>query len=164
MLAKAQRPMFRWSDFEEAAPELAALGRERIDRFRFVLVGTTRKDGSPRISPVEARIIDGHLLLNMLRGSLKVLDLLRNPLILLHSPVLNADDPNSEFKLRGRAVEVEDAGLRKALADATWHPPPESQAFAIDIESAAFLAWEKGELTMTRWSRERGLATETRYG
>jgi len=38
-------------------------------------------------------------------------------------------------------VEVEDPGLREALADATWYPPPESQAFAVDIESAAFLAW-----------------------
>src|SRR5436309_3166786 len=96
--------LFRWQDFEEAAPELAALGRERIERPGFVLVGTIRRDGTPRISPVGAGIMEGHLGLNMLRDSLKARDLLRDPRILVHSAVLHAGDPNDEFKLRGRAV------------------------------------------------------------
>ncbi len=42
--------MFRWADFETAAPMLAAQGRELIERFRFVLVGTIRRraDGDHR--------------------------------------------------------------------------------------------------------------------
>jgi hypothetical protein len=43
-----------WAEFERAVPELAALGRERIERFNFVLIGTPRRDGAPRINPVEA--------------------------------------------------------------------------------------------------------------
>lgn len=39
--------MRRWADLEEAAPELAALGRERIEQFRFVFIRTLRRDGGP---------------------------------------------------------------------------------------------------------------------
>jgi hypothetical protein len=98
--------MVRWADFEAAAPEPAAQGRELIDRFRFVLVGTIRRDGTPRISPAEVRIVHDHLMLVMIPGTLKVRDLLRDPRILLNSPITHPDDPNAEFKLRGCVVEI----------------------------------------------------------
>ncbi len=79
--------MFQWADFEAAAPELAAQGRELIESFRFVLAGTIRRDGTPRISPVEAHIVGGHLMLVMISGTRKAGDLLRDPRILLNSPV-----------------------------------------------------------------------------
>jgi len=44
---------------EAAAPELAESGRGLIERFRFVYVATLRRDGTPRISVVEARIVEG---------------------------------------------------------------------------------------------------------
>jgi hypothetical protein len=46
--------MLRWADFEVAASELATLGRERFERFGFLFVATVRKDGGPRVNPVEA--------------------------------------------------------------------------------------------------------------
>ena len=70
--------VFRWADFETAAPELAAQGRELIARFGFVLVGTIRRDGTPRISPVEARVVQGHLMLVMIRGTHKARDVMRD--------------------------------------------------------------------------------------
>src|SRR5207237_8257706 len=54
--------LLTWEQFEQAAPEIAKNGRELIERFQFILVGTLTKDGSPRVTPVEAYIIDGHLL------------------------------------------------------------------------------------------------------
>ena len=63
--------MLQWADFEAAAPELAMQGRALIERFRFVLVGTIRRDGAPRISPVEAHFVRGHLMLVMIAGTLK---------------------------------------------------------------------------------------------
>jgi len=148
--------MFHWADFEQAAPELAAPGRERIERLGFMLLGTIRRDGTARISPVEVRIVEGQLAFNILRPSAKLQDVRRDPRVLLHSPVLNADDPNDEFKLRGRVVEIDDPRLREAVA--LWDAPPEFDSFSLDIESAAFLAWSKGERTVTRWSRDRGLS------
>jgi hypothetical protein len=147
--------MFSWLDFEQAAPELAALGRERIERHGFMLLGTVRLDGTARISAVEVRLVRGHLAMSLIRSSMKERDVCRDPRILLHSPMLNAGDPNDEFKLRGRAVEIEDPELRAAAA--LWSPPPELEAFTVDIDSAAFLAWSQGEMRMTRWSRAQGL-------
>ena len=42
-----------WNDFKKAAPDLAKLGEERFESFGLVLVGTIRRNGWPRISPVE---------------------------------------------------------------------------------------------------------------
>jgi len=159
---KLEGLMVQWADFEAAAPELAAQGRELIERFRFVLAGTIRRDGTPRISPVEAHFVRGHLMLVMIAGTLKVRDLLRDPRILLNSPVTDPDDPNAEFKLRGRVVEIRDQVLREDTADTVeaasgWRPPERWHFFAIDIEDAAFIAWEGGEMLMTHWNRDRGL-------
>jgi len=154
--------MFQWANFEAAAPLLAAQGRELIERFRFVLVGTIRSDGTPRISPVEAHIVRGHLMLVMIPGTLKARDLLRDPRILVNSPITHSDDPNTEFKLRGRVVEIRDQALREATADAIettsgWRPPAGWHFFSLDIEEAAFLAWQSGMLDLTRWNGDRGL-------
>ncbi len=108
--------MFQWANFEAAASTLAAQGRELIERFRFVLVGTIRSDGTPRISPVEAHIVRGHLMLVMIPGTLKARDLLRDPRLLVNSPITHPDDPNTEFKLRGRVVEIRDQALHERLA------------------------------------------------
>src|SRR4051812_48559081 len=63
-----------WTELEQKAPEIAARGRELLEKFQFVLVGTLTKDGSPRVTPVETYVIDGHLLANMMPRSLKALD------------------------------------------------------------------------------------------
>jgi hypothetical protein len=34
--------MLTWAELEQAAPEITARGRELLDRFQFVLVGTRR--------------------------------------------------------------------------------------------------------------------------
>ena len=154
--------MFAWANFETAAPTLAAQGRELIERFRFVLVGTIRSDGTPRISPVEAHIVRGHLMLVMIPGTLKARDLLRDPRILVNSPITHPDDPNTEFKLRGRVVEIRDQALHEATAETIqatsgWRPPAGWHFFSLDIEDAAYLAWQSGVLNLTRWSRDRGL-------
>jgi Pyridoxamine 5'-phosphate oxidase len=157
-----EKAMFQWANFEAVAPMLAAQGRELIEHFRFVLVGTIRRDGTPRISPVEARLVQGHLMLVMIPNTLKARDLLRDPRILVNSPITHPDDLNREFKLRGRVVEMRDVSLREATAGAIeatsgWRPPDNWLFFALDIEEAAFLAWQNGILDLTSWTRDRGL-------
>jgi hypothetical protein len=162
--------MRRWGDFEEAAPELAALGRERIERFGFVFIGTVRKDGGPRVNPVEAHLLESDLALCMIRDSLKALDLLRDARAFLHTPILDAaSGAPGEFKLRGRAVPIEDAALRSALADAIesrsgWRPTDEWRSFTVDVESAVFHRYdEEAEVhRVLRWTPERGLERSTR--
>jgi hypothetical protein len=159
--------VFRWADFERAAPDLAVEVRAVIDRSGFVLVGTIRRDGTPRISPVEARVVQGHLMLVLIHGTHKARDLLRDPRLVLNSPVFDAADPGCELKLRGRAVAVEDRALLEATANATeaasgWRPPADWHFFSVEIEDVALMEWDRGALAMTRWTAERGLERTTR--
>jgi Pyridoxamine 5'-phosphate oxidase len=154
--------MASWGELEAAAPALASSGRELIDRFRFVYIATLRRDGTPRISVVEARIAGGELAMSMIPGTLKARDLLRDPRLALSAPLEHPDDPNQEFKLRGRAVELEDDELKAATATAIesssgWRPPPDWRFFSVDIGDAAFIAWNEGVMRMVRWSPEEGL-------
>jgi hypothetical protein len=154
--------MFPWADVEAAAPEVAAPARELIERWRYLLAGTIRRDGTPRISPVEAHLVEGHLMLVMMAGSLKAADLLRDPRIVLNAPITDPDDPGAELKLRGRAVVVEDAELRRATADTIerasgWRPPDRWHFFAVDLDGVAHIVWDKGEQRMTHWRRDRGV-------
>jgi Pyridoxamine 5'-phosphate oxidase len=159
--------VFSWADFESAAPEVAAGGREQLERFRYVYVGTIRKDGTPRISPVEAHLVRGHLMLVMIAGTLKARDLRRDSRLVLNSPVLDPADPRAEFKLRGRAVDIDDEELREATANAIeatsgWRPPDHWHFFSVEIQEAAHIAWEGGVMDMTRWSRGAGIQRDRR--
>ena len=150
-----------WSDLEESAPELATHGRGLIERFDFVLLGTIRGDGTPRISPVEVHLVNGHLMLAMIPRSHKALDVRRDPRVVLQTPVTQAGDPGDELKLRGRAVEVDDA-QRDATADAIeagsgWRPGSSWLFLSVAVEAAAYLSWQQGEMLLLRWDRESGL-------
>ena len=143
-----------WEGLERAAPEIAAHGRELIEKFQFVFVGTLTKDGSPRVNPVEAYIVDGHLLLNMIPRSLKALDLLRDPRVYVHAPV-TAKEGSPEFKLAGRAAALEDDGLRRRLDDLfwemiQWRPAPDSHYFDLLAERAAWVTYDDGQHSI-RW-------------
>lgn len=146
--------MLTWQKLEQAAPEIAGHGRELIERFQFVLVGTLTKDGSPRITPVEAYIVDGHLLVNMIPRSLKARDLLRDPRVYVHAPV-TAKEGSPEFKLAGRAQVLEDEALKRKLDDVfweliRWRPAPDSHYFELLAERAAWVTYDEGQHSI-RW-------------
>jgi hypothetical protein len=80
---------------------------------RHSTLATLRLDGSPRISGIEVSFDAGELLLGMMPGSLKALDVRRDPRLALHSPTEDTpeEDPSSwagEAKIAGHAVEVRD--------------------------------------------------------
>jgi hypothetical protein len=152
----------RWADFAAAAPELAAQGRALIERFGFVLAGTIRADGTPRISPVEAHLVGSDLMLVMIPGTRKAHDVRRDPRIVLQSPVTEAAEPGAEFKLRGRAVEVSNDTARQATANAIetvsgWRPPRTWLFVAVVMQAAAYVAWSGEEMTLTCWDSGHGL-------
>ena len=133
-----------------------------------MLVGTLTRDGSPRVTPVETYVIDGHLLVNMIPRSLKALDLLRDPRIYVHAPV-TAKEGDPEFKLAGRVVVLEDAGLRRKLDDLywamiKWRPAADSHYFDIRAERAAFVTYDGKGQTRIRWRAGGGEETSYRAG
>ena len=60
-----------WPDMELSAPELARLGMTQLSSTRVGLLGTLRRDGSRRISPIEPCIADGQLLIGAMVRSAK---------------------------------------------------------------------------------------------
>ena len=132
-----------WDEFEKESPELAAFGRERLERSGLVLVGTPRKDGWPRISAVEPLITGGWLYLGMMWQSRKALDLLRDPRCTLHSTVTDREATDGEFKLSGVARDIQDPELRRSYGEALnqkigWNPEGEPyHLFAVDIQIAS---------------------------
>ena len=160
----------RWAEFEQAAPELAARGRELIERFGFVFVGTVRRDGGPRVDPAELHFVDGDVAMALVPGSFKARDLRRDPRAYLQTPVVDpASGQPGEVKLRARAVHVTDAGLRGRIAEAIeersgWRPTDDWFFCTFDIEGAAFLRWgDEAEVhRLVRWTPERGCEHSTR--
>ncbi len=152
-----------WRDLETAAPEIAHLGKERLEQARVALLATLRKDGSPRISPVEPYLSQGHLLFGAMSWSLKTRDLLRDPRCVLHSAITGPDYAEGELKLYGRATEADDQ-LRDSCQEGWWleRPPDAATVFALNIEQATFISWDTqhGQMRVRRRS-PRGL-TETR--
>jgi hypothetical protein len=111
--------MASWKEIESAAPELAARARAAFDAHRHKVLATLRRDGSPRISGIEASFTDGELWLGMMPSSRKALDLRRDPRLALHSATEDPpDDPTAwpgDAKLTGRAVEVDDPAMLARL-------------------------------------------------
>ncbi len=148
----------KWGEFKDAVPELAALGEKLFDQSGVVLVGTIRKDGSPRISPVEFIITDGNLYFGTMWRSLKALDLLRDPRCTVHSSISDRMAPDGEFKLHGRAIDVEDAEERHRYCQALyekigWNPEGmQFHLFSIEVQSAGFFMTEGSEARLLkRW-------------
>jgi hypothetical protein len=153
----------QWGEFELREPRLAALGRERLGGPGVVLVGTIRKDGSARISPVEPLFWNGDLWLSMGLGTMKARDLHRDSRILVHSVVTNRDGGDGEFKLRGRAVPEDEPELNARIAhviteELGWSPDVgKFHLFRVDVDDVTFIHWDDrtNDQYMTRWPEGR---------
>jgi Pyridoxamine 5'-phosphate oxidase len=155
-----------WRYLEAEAPELARLGAERFEAAGVALLGTLRRNGAPRISPVEPFLAAGHLLFGVMAWSGKARDLARDPRCVVHSAVPSADEGVGELKLYGRAVPVDDPELRSAPEGAWWvdRPVGDARVFSLSVDEAVFASWdlEGGRVTLTRWTPGRGLTKRTR--
>ncbi len=152
----------RWHAFAAAAPELARLGEERLRGRQLCLVGTLRRNGWPRISPVEPEFVAGELMLGMMWRSPKALDLLRDSRLVVHSVVSDRLGTEGDFKLYGVAVSVDELDRRaryraavKARID--WEPAePEHHVFAVDVASAGFVTFAEPRFGLA-WDPQGGL-------
>jgi len=130
--------MASWSEIETNAPEFARTVRDVFDAHRHKVLATIRRDGAPRVSGIELEFRDGEVWFGTMPGSLKGLDLLRDPRLALHSASEDPpEDPRSwpgDAKLSGRAVVVADPAAREASLPA--EAPVGSQVFRVDIAEA----------------------------
>ena len=149
-----------WAAFAQQAPALAAFGEERFAGTGTALLGTLRRDGWPRISPVEIHLIDGHLYRGMEWRTLKALDLMRDPRITVHSVFAGRQGAEGEFMVFGRATDVRSPARRvrfgAVVSERRGEPftDSESHLFEVDIESATSVTIEDGERSIEMWKAD----------
>ena len=97
--------------------------------------------------------------------SRKAHDLTRDPRCVLHNVISAPDAGEMEFKLYGRAFDV-DEEFRGARADAWWvsRRRGDARVVSLDIQHAVMVEWElsRGEMTVTRWEPQTGMSRLTR--
>ena len=142
----------RWAEFEASASDLAMLVRAEFERHGMALVGTLRKDGSPRISCVLPYVLDGELYLGMMWRSRKAIDLQRDSRLVLHNPISTNQGDEVEISLRGRAVEIDDEATRRRYVESLseWEGR-DFHLFSVDIESVGLIRYERGEQHVQVW-------------
>jgi Pyridoxamine 5'-phosphate oxidase len=147
-----------WSEFEAAAPQLAERVRARLDARTHKTLATIRADGSPRISGIEAEILDGELWIGSMWQARKAHDLQRDPRFALHG---GSDDPpgwTGDTKLAGVAEEITDQKRRREIQEGKAPPGP-SHLFRLDLRevSTVGLDDERKALVIEVWTPELGV-------
>ena len=133
--------MATWQEFADAAPEIAERGEKRL-RFGVAYIGTTAKDGSPRVHPFTPLIGGGRLLALIATHTVKYANLLRDPRYAIHGWLGESDE---EFAITGRAVVSDDwATCMQAAIEAKKinMTSKNDVAFEFAIDSAHWAIWD----------------------
>lgn len=152
--------MASWSEFEAAAPAVAADVRELLDAHTHKTLATLRRDGAPRISGTESRFGRGELWIGSMWQALKARDLLRDPRYALHS---GSEDPpgwRGDAKLAGVVEEITDPALVSELNGEAAAAGP-THLFRLDLHEVSLvrLRDDQRALVIRSWTPERGERT-----
>lgn len=136
--------MATWTEFSDAAPELAERVRASFDAHTHKTMATLRKDGSPRISGTETQFGDGELWIGSMAGAVKAKDLLRDPRFAIHSGTMEPDEGLADAKIAGRAHVV---------------PSADHHKFRLDIREVSIVTLDdaKEHLLIDIWTADGGL-------
>jgi hypothetical protein len=150
--------MSSWHDVATAEPEFAERVQRVFDAHRHKTLATLRRDGSPRISGIEATFADGEVWLGMMPDSVKLRDLQRDPRLALHSasedpPETDAGTWLGDAKIAGTAVAADNHGSASA-----------GTRFRIDINEVVLTTIGKppDHLVIESWHPDRGLSRRKR--
>ena len=130
--------MATWREFSREAPEIAGLAERRLVATGLMLLATLRRDGFPRISPVEPvlagdRLVlhDDRLWLGMMVDSTKSRDLKRDGRCGLHTATADKQVSQGDVKLWGTATSVTDHTTLARFSDDIF----ESVGFRFEVGS-----------------------------
>jgi hypothetical protein len=152
----------KWADIEEAEPQFAASARSLMDQRVHKTMATIRSDGSPRISGIEARFIDGELSFGSMPNSPKVRDLAADPRFALHSGSHEPDIWVGDSKFAGTVIEVTDPDIKRAYVEAAGTAPPgDYHLYKTDITEIVVvrLGDPADHLVVHRWTPGGGVRT-----
>lgn len=151
-----------WSGFAAAEPVFADTARRRFQLYKHHVLATLRKDGSPRVTGLEADFRFGELLLGMMPDSRKALDLRRDPRFALQAnPGPDAEMNDGDVRVSGRAVEITDpAFLARFIEDAT--PPEPFHLFRAELTEVVRIGLDGDSLVIESWRPGQPLRTVRR--
>jgi Pyridoxamine 5'-phosphate oxidase len=149
-----------WSEFEAAAPELAARVRARLDAHTHKTLATLRRDGSPRISGTETELREGELWIGSMWEARKARDLRRDPRFALHSGSAEPPEWEGDAKLAGIVEEITDP-VRAREISGEKAPPGPSHLFRLDLREVSTVGLDPSRkaLLIEVWTPERGVRT-----
>jgi hypothetical protein len=131
-----------WTQFEAAAPRIAAIFRRRhAATGSLCMLGTLRPDGWPRISPMEPRIFEGRLWIVGMPGTAKFRDLDRDPRFTLHTATVDTDVGDGDAKVWGTVKDVRDPDLHRRWAQDLFDET------GFDLRGGSFDQFLEGHLT-----------------
>ncbi len=131
-------------------------------------LATVRADGSPRISGIEAKFIDGELWFGSMPGSRKGDDLARDPRFALHSGSIDPPGWEGDAKVGGVVEDVDDPSRKREVFDAMGADPEQigldSKLYRADVREVVVtrLTEAKDELAIDFWSEAGGVRSLTR--
>ena len=152
--------MATWGEIAKDAPDFGARVRRRFDMGTNKALATVRRDGSPRVSAIEAEFSGEEVTVGMMGGSRKLVDVRRDPRVALHSPTIDApeNDPDwpGDAKLTGTLIET---------GPAEGPVPEGSSMFRMDITEAAltYVGTPADHLVIESWHPGTGWRRDLRY-
>ena len=151
--------MTTWQEFQQQAPRIAGIFERRHRACgNLCLLATVRSDGSPRISPMEPRRFEGHLVMVGMPGTTKFNDLARDPRFCLHTATVDPRVSDGDAKVWGTVHNLQDPELHRRFAEAlleeigmdlrneTFDP-----FYVADIASASAVELNGDQLEITIW-------------
>jgi hypothetical protein len=156
--------MATWAEFAAEAPCIAEVfARRHAAAGNLCLLATLRRDGYPRISPMEPQIVGGHLVLVGMPGTTKFRDLGRDPRFCLHTATVDPHVSEGDAKLWGDVRNLRDPTLHARFADQVvggGGPDLRGQDldpfFVADLTSASSLEFADGQLKVKIWKPGEG--------
>lgn len=165
--------MATWTSFADEAPDLATLAEQRMADTGLLMLGTLRRDGFPRISPVEPTLADGRLVLHderlwlgMMPGSTKSRDLQRDGRLALHTATADKMVSAGDVKLWGTATQVTERAALEQMSDDIYVSVGHRfdvgtfDAFDVDLLGASAVTVDiEAEVMLVRtWQPGKGVA------
>ena len=167
--------MASFADIENVEPDLADRVRAILSSTTNAVLGTIRRDGSPRLSGADPYFHDGQLRIWSMPLARKGQDMRRDPRVAVHSIPWDsrrlregaADVGLADAKVSGTAVLVSDGDERSAFrawlkSERGFDPPDDWDLFTIDINALTVIAVDNGQLFVDRWSTTDGRQTMRR--
>jgi hypothetical protein len=163
--------MITYGEFEAAAPTVATPIRERLEKAGLTMMATIRRDGSPRISPVEVQFIEGHLYFGSMPHAQKAHDLDRDPRCALITPLADKHDLDGEGKLFAQVRRVTDVAeaemILRSSAEENGMDPESllgSPVYEVLVKGAAWQYLQNDAWTTRSWAEGGEVRTRARGG